>query len=216
MPLKIGRQIFAAKNPTNYICDKNGLKIENENWTVAVCKGVGIWPLDSQLETEIHSFSQSPPPGVSKYHRGPFDQRPQGPWRRSQSFDLHFGSFFANFQSAVALSVSCWDGSFSVWSHQTWPTRRPILKNWAIWKFLLINLFQLSFSQKRDNGGVPPTLLRCPSAFWVSFGPLETNSLSSGWSLQKWPPFWPFFRAKNQVFTTLLVKFFPGQKVCWI
>ena len=150
--------------------------------TVSACKGAGIWPLDSQLETEIYSFSQSPPPGVSKYHRGPFDQRPQGPWRRSQSFDLHFGSFFANFQSAVALSVSCWDGSFSVWSHQTWPTRRPILKNWAIWKFLLINLFQLSFSQKRDNGGVPPTLLRCPSAFWVSFGPLETNSLSSGWS----------------------------------
>lgn len=32
MPLKIGRQIFAAKNPTNYICDKNGLKLENENW----------------------------------------------------------------------------------------------------------------------------------------------------------------------------------------
>ena len=164
--------------------------------TVSACKGAGIWPLDSQLETEIHSFSQSPPPGVSKYHRGPFDQRPQGPWRRSQSFDLHFGSFFANFQSAVALSVSCWDGSFSVWSHQTWPTRRPILKNWAIWKFLLINLFQLSFSQKRDNGGVPPTLLRCPSAFWVSFGPLETNSLSSGWSLQKWPPFWAFFVQK--------------------
>ena len=74
--------------------------------TVAGCKEAGIWPLDSQLETEIHSFSESPPPGVSKYHRGPFDQRPQGPWRRSQSFDLHFGSFFANFQSAVALSVS--------------------------------------------------------------------------------------------------------------
>ena len=31
MPRKIGRQIFAAKNPTNYIGDKNGLKLENEN-----------------------------------------------------------------------------------------------------------------------------------------------------------------------------------------
>ena len=109
------RQLITLHRRQNYlksawclkITEKVSLNIASYVYilTVSACKGAGIWPLDSQLETEIHSFSQSPPPGVSKYHRGPFDQRPQGPWRRSQSFDLHFGSFFANFQSAVALSV---------------------------------------------------------------------------------------------------------------
>ena len=48
--------------------------------TVVGCKASTFWPLDSQLETEIHSFTESPPPGVSKYHRGPFDQ-----WRGPQA-----------------------------------------------------------------------------------------------------------------------------------
>ena len=47
--------------------------------TVCVAKPGSLWVLDSQLETEIHSFSESPPSDVSKYHRGPFGQRPQGP-----------------------------------------------------------------------------------------------------------------------------------------
>ena len=47
--------------------------------TVCAAKPGSLWVLDSQLETEIHSFSESPPSDVSKYHRGPFGQRPQGP-----------------------------------------------------------------------------------------------------------------------------------------
>ena len=47
--------------------------------TVCVAKPGSLWVLDSQLKTEIHSFSESPPSDVSKYHRGPFGQRPQGP-----------------------------------------------------------------------------------------------------------------------------------------
>ena len=55
---------------------------------------------------------------------------------------------------------------------------------------------------------MPPTLLRCPSAFWVSFGPLEINSLSSSWALQKWPPFWAFFNFQSCIlpFSQLLQK----------
>ena len=47
--------------------------------TVCAAKPGSLWVLDSQLKTEIHSFSESPPSDVSKYHRGPFGQRPQGP-----------------------------------------------------------------------------------------------------------------------------------------
>ena len=51
----------------------------NECLTVCAAKPGSLWVLVSQLKTEIHSFSESPPSDVSKYHKGPFGQRPQGP-----------------------------------------------------------------------------------------------------------------------------------------
>ena len=44
-----------------------------------MAKQGSLWVLDSQLETEIHSFSESPPSDVSKYHRGPLVKGPKGP-----------------------------------------------------------------------------------------------------------------------------------------
>ena len=41
----------------------------SSNLTVCAAKPGSLWVLDSQLETEIHSFSESPPSDVSKYHR---------------------------------------------------------------------------------------------------------------------------------------------------
>ena len=54
--------------------------------------------LESQLETEIHPFSDSPPPGVSKLFRGPLCQRPHWPWRRGQRFAPYIGSLSAVLQ----------------------------------------------------------------------------------------------------------------------
>lgn len=47
--------------------------------TVFVFSEGTLWVLNSQLKTEIHSFSASPPPGVPKYHRGPLVKDPKGP-----------------------------------------------------------------------------------------------------------------------------------------
>ena len=52
-------------------------------------KGRRIFPLS---KTEIHPFSESPPPGVSKLFRGPLRQRSHGPWRRGQRFAPSSGS----------------------------------------------------------------------------------------------------------------------------
>ena len=74
--------------------------------TVSVFSAGTLWVLNSQLKTEIHPFSATPSPGISKYYRRPLVKDLKG-WALDEEphFSLLSRQSPFNFSGAAAAAL---------------------------------------------------------------------------------------------------------------
>ena len=70
--------------------------------TVSVFRAGTLWVLNSQLKTDIHPFSATPSPSISKYYRGPLVKDPKG---KALYFSLLSRQSPFNFSGAAAAAL---------------------------------------------------------------------------------------------------------------